>query len=193
MAKRKLFTETVKYFKKIKDRWYIEFKGESAYLCDGYMICKMPIPYYMEYIVSSIAGIPTHTGDGRYTIENGRTHEGNIDLATMIEQTEVYGQTTATNMLIDCADHKWKARQARVFLWDINGETSGAMINETFYQISKEYSPDGKYGYSRKNAPLITGNEDFSCLVLPIHYASDSMLQTIIDAMNNARTAEKIA
>ena len=184
MAKKNPYTATIKYFKRFKDRWYIEFLDDKAYLCDGHMIASMPICLYQEYIVTSIAGIPSYIEDGCYTIQDSKAERGTVKIADMYNNgyKDASCPTRPSKILIDT--DRW---MSRAFMWEIDGLTTGALINDEFYKISLEFS-NGYYYASKKNAPIYTLENvyDTGYMVLPIHYDSNSPFWDILENINKA-------
>lgn len=186
---RKIFSESIKFYKKmVKNTYYVQFKGENAYISDGHFIAALPTWAYTMYILPNVAGFPYYNNaDICYTGENGILKESTIDFEKMyVSDNNIKVPARATNMLFEDAKGT-----ARAFLWE-SGETTGALVNDMYYKISLEYS-NGEYLASAKNYPIFTKTEDRGFMVLPINYTSDSLFGEIISAYNRPAQVQAVA
>ena len=178
------FIETVKHFKKLKDAFYIQFAGDLVYMSDGHIIAVMPPAWYREYIACNIAGLPTYDGeDQTYTCHRGKFTECKINLAEIISKKDTAGFISPEKILIDC-----QTFTARAFIWENGTGFNGALINEAYYKISREFS-DGVFEYTSDRGPLYTHDGDLSFMVLPI--VQVPAFKDLLETMNRpaARTA----
>ncbi len=177
---KKMFSESVKFYKKmVKNTYYVQFKQDNAYISDGHFLAVLPICYYMTYILPGVAGFPYYNkADICYKGENGLLQESTVDFEKIYKQDDsIKVSARVTNMLFEIGKGI-----ARAFIWE-SGETTGALINDTYYKVSREYS-DGVYLASSKTAPIFTTSPDCGFMVLPIHYTPDSTFGSIIEAYN---------
>ena len=192
----KRFQETVKYFKKMtKVRYWVQFAEDKTYISEGHFIAVMPTCFYDTYIIPSVAGMPRYNKeDTTYEIENGELKFSTVNFKQMLnDKSESFSiETKPTTMLFEIE----RNRIARGFIWNNDGEYTGALINEEYFKVSKDFSDgNGKYRCTKKTAPIITSSYDdeFIFMVLPIHYDYDTDFQMIIDALNKPEIAEKAA
>ena len=196
MTKNK-YRETVNYYKKLKNRWFIEFLDDIAYISDGCMIIAMDKDEYTRYIIPKIAGIPQYTENKKYTIEKGVCIEGTNNLAKWYKQAFNVSFIDAykSSILIDTSTmYSGSSTMARAFTWNVNGKTEGALINDWFYDISTEHS-DGSYYATKKNAPILTNGEVVAgtgMIILPIHYKDYSAFGQILECMNAKRKLDEL-
>lgn len=180
------FNETTKFLKKaVKDQLFIQSAGDTVYISNGHFIAAMPGSCYAAFIEPVVPGLPMWTGENfKITINNGKKAENGVDLETIVKKRDFTGYTKPEKIILDLITKK-----ARAFFWEDHGKTSGAPIDEIYYQMSKEYS-DGSFEYVNKFGPLYTSNNDLSFLVLPLARvdAFDDLLETI-NGGKLARTA----
>lgn len=163
--------ETTRYFKKIvKDRnsnYYVQAVDDTIYMTEGHMIAKMPAAAYNAFIVPNIAGLPAwdhanfNIGGSAGMICN---KDCRLDQRKIIESRCLYGTVTAESWIVEHED-----LQARVFLWEDGGKTTGTVINETFYKIGLELGNEkGIFEHGSPREPLYTWSNNTAAYILPI-------------------------
>lgn len=182
--RKSLFKETIKNLKKAtKERLFIQFYDNKAYLSDGHYIVTMPEAYYTTFIMTAIPGTPGYTDNGKYVLEKGKAAQKADHCFNMQDMITDYMKqdlslTTSCPMLFDIGD-----KLTRAMIWIKNGKAEGALINEDFYKMSKEYT-NGTYYCIKSNAPIYTTNNDFGCFILPINSRDDSDFNEVLRTLN---------
>lgn len=188
--KKALFKETISYFKKNNEQIFVQFKEGNVNLSDGHIICTMPIEYYETFIIPKLAGFPRYTQDETmvmYKAHDNRLEWSNVDFSSFYNQIGEQIKGDVTPILIDV-----NKGTLRAITW-MYGEMKAVLVNDWFYEISKEYT-DGTYLCSSENAPVVTGNGDFKFMMLPVSRKSGTdeinYFNMIMKALNTEKTEQ---
>lgn len=202
-----IFTETIKQIKKdikkTSDIFFIQFHETSVYMSNGNYIIKLPINTYTRNIQHKISALPAYKGiNETILIKRGDYSSTDSELLTKNYKeimSKPSGITKSSPMIFDVSN-----RKCRAFFWIENDKAAGTLINDIYFEMSKEFcntSLSGSYYYDytkEKISTIIAGNDDYRLIILPVTRVDDfnDLLDTLTyEAMRKkeAKTRKKTA